>query len=83
MAKESEVVTDENFEQGKENSDAVFVKSGKELNKLLAESAEMQTHKGMVQFSFYIVCFGNFLSKVKWESVIIVKMKIHFAKQPS
>ena len=48
MAKESEIVPDENFGLGNENSDAVFMKSGKELKKLQAESAEMQTHEGMV-----------------------------------
>lgn len=78
MTKESEVVPEVGFEKGKENSDAVLVKSEKELNKnnRQAENAEMQTHKGIAQFSLYILCFVNFLSKVK-RSVFIIKMKTH------
>ena len=52
-AKEAELVSEENFEKGNENTEDMFVKSEKELNVLQLETAEIKTHKGMVRFALH------------------------------
>lgn len=54
MAKERELVPEENFEKGAENTNAVFLASKKEHNMLHLETSEIKAHKGRIQYSLLI-----------------------------